>query len=142
MAAKARRWRRFMAKMITILHRLSKNKCIGRHTMGSTIVSESIKQDDTGWETLMNMKTPRLLTAMSCVLLFGSGVAHSHELPDQLGKVTFPTSCDPKVQPLFEAAVAMQHSYWFPEAHKTFNAVLDQDPSCAIAYWGIAVNYL
>jgi tetratricopeptide (TPR) repeat protein len=87
------------------------------------------------------MKTPRLVV-LSCALVLAAGAADSHDLPDQLGKVSFPTSCDPRVQPLFDAAVAMQHSYWFPEAHKTFNTVLERDPACAIAYWGLAVNYV
>jgi tetratricopeptide (TPR) repeat protein len=59
-----------------------------------------------------------------------------------VGKVTFPTSCDAKVQPTFEAAVAMLHSYWFPEADKAFNDVLQLDPGCAMAHWGLAVNSL
>jgi tetratricopeptide (TPR) repeat protein len=46
------------------------------------------------------------------------------------------------VQPLFERAVAMLHSYWFPEAQKAFNAVLKDDPQCAIAHWGLAVTFL
>jgi tetratricopeptide (TPR) repeat protein len=61
---------------------------------------------------------------------------------DKLGKVTFPTSCDPKVQSQFERGVAMLHSYWFIQARKTFEAVLQQDPNCAIAYWGIALDLL
>ncbi len=61
---------------------------------------------------------------------------------DIVGKVTFPTSCDPKVQALFERGVATLHSYWFPEATKTFDAVLKEDPGCAIAYWGKAVTLL
>jgi hypothetical protein len=59
-----------------------------------------------------------------------------------VGKVSFPTSCDPKVQALFERGVAMLHSYWFPEATKTFDAVLKDDPGCAMAYWGHAVTLL
>ena len=59
-----------------------------------------------------------------------------------VGSVSFPTSCDPKVQKTFERAVAMLHSYWFPEAAKTFNAVLRDDPQCAMAHWGLAVNLL
>ena len=62
--------------------------------------------------------------------------------PEKLGKVTFPTSCDAKVQAQFERGVAMLHSYWFVQARKIFEAVLQQDPSCAIAYWGIAVDLL
>lgn len=61
---------------------------------------------------------------------------------EQLGKVSFPTSCDPKVQAQFERGVAMLHSYWFTNARKTFEAVLQQDAGCAMAYWGIAVDYL
>src|SRR5437660_4792364 len=61
---------------------------------------------------------------------------------DKLGKVHFPTSCDPKVQAEFERGVAMIHSYWFIYARRTFEGVLQQDPSCAIAYWGIALDFL
>jgi len=61
---------------------------------------------------------------------------------EKLGKVTFPTSCDAKAQAQFERGVAMLHSYWFTEARKVFDAVIAQDPKCAMAYWGLAVNYL
>src|SRR5678815_3206522 len=61
---------------------------------------------------------------------------------EQLGKVTFPTSCDPKVQAQFERGVAMLHSYWFTEGGKVFDAVAKQDPNCVMAYWGYAVNLL
>ena len=43
------------------------------------------------------------------------GLAQAHDTDSQtgpLGKVSFPTSCDPKVQPAFERAVAMLHSFW------------------------------
>src|SRR5882672_10255169 len=61
---------------------------------------------------------------------------------EKLGKVTFLTSCDSRVQAEFERGVAMLHSYWFTESRKVFDAVVQQDPGCAIAYWGLAVNYL
>src|SRR6516162_9542650 len=61
---------------------------------------------------------------------------------EKLGKLSFPTSCDRKVQAEFERGVAMIHSYWFIYARRTFEGVLQQDPSCAIAYWGIALDYL
>jgi len=61
---------------------------------------------------------------------------------EKLGKLTFPTSCDAKVQAEFERGVAMIHSYWFLIARRTFENVLRQDPSCAIAYWGIALDLL
>jgi len=61
---------------------------------------------------------------------------------DKLGKVSFPTSCEAKVQAEFERGVAMVHSYWFLIARRTFEGVLREDPGCAIAYWGIALDLL
>ena len=69
------------------------------------------------------------------------GVAQAHDADSQsgpLGKVSFPTSCDPKVQPAFERAVAMLHSFWYSAGEKAFRDVLKDDPQCAIATWGIA----
>lgn len=65
--------------------------------------------------------------------------AHSAE---QLGKVSFPTSCDPAVQQQFERGVAMLHSFWYSAAEKTFREVVERDPSCAIARWGFASNIM
>ena len=62
--------------------------------------------------------------------------------PEQLGSVSFPTSCDPKVQTRFERGVALLHSFWFPEGRKAFLEVLEADPSCSIAYWGLGINRL
>jgi tetratricopeptide (TPR) repeat protein len=69
------------------------------------------------------------------------GISHAHETDSQtgkLGKVTFATSCDPRVQPAFERAVAMLHSFWYSAAEKAFRDVLKEDPQCAIATWGVA----
>ena len=69
------------------------------------------------------------------------GVAQAHDTDSQtgpLGKVSFATSCDPKVQASFERAVAMLHSFWYSAGEKAFRDVLVEDPKCAIATWGIA----
>jgi hypothetical protein len=42
------------------------------------------------------------------------------------------------VQPQFDRAVAMLHSFWFQQGEKAFREILESDPSCAIANWGIA----
>lgn len=62
--------------------------------------------------------------------------------PEKLGKVVFATSCDPTVQVQFERGVALLHSFWFSEGRTAFEGILKQDPQCAIAYWGLAVNLL
>jgi tetratricopeptide (TPR) repeat protein len=60
--------------------------------------------------------------------------------PDKLGRVHFKTSCSPEAQKQFERALAMLHSFFFPETVKAFTAIPATDPSCAIAYWGIAIS--
>jgi tetratricopeptide (TPR) repeat protein len=86
--------------------------------------------------------TMRITSAISALVFIVVLPLSSHAQQDKLGNVTFRTSCDPSVQGQFERGVAMLHSYWFTEARKVFDAVLQQDPSCVIAYWGLAVNYL
>jgi tetratricopeptide (TPR) repeat protein len=35
----------------------------------------------------------------------------------------------------------MVHSFWFGEARKTFEAAAAADPSCGVAYWGVALTH-
>jgi tetratricopeptide (TPR) repeat protein len=77
--------------------------------------------------------------SLMAAALTGSASAQQDE---KLGKVSFPASCEPSVQAEFERGVAMLHSYWFNYARKTFEGVLQRDPACAMAYWGIAVDLL
>jgi hypothetical protein len=59
---------------------------------------------------------------------------------ERLGEVSFPISCSPAAQTQFNRAVAMQHSFFFPETVKAFSAIVEKEPSCAMAYWGIAIS--
>lgn len=65
---------------------------------------------------------------------------HRHAAPETLGSVDFRTSCKPSVQIEFNRAVALTHSFQFGPAIKGFRHVLDVDPGCSIAYWGIALG--
>ncbi len=58
---------------------------------------------------------------------------------DALGTVHFETTCSAEAQPRFNRAVALLHSFWFPAAIDAFNDVLELDPACAMAEWGIAM---
>src|SRR5256886_10688256 len=39
----------------------------------------------------------------------------------------------------FERALAQLHSFDFPDTLKSFAAIPQTDPGCAISYWGLAV---
>jgi predicted Zn-dependent protease len=81
------------------------------------------------------VKPTRLFLLVSLLTLLFVSRADAQE---KLGNVSFPTSCDRKVQAQFDRAVAMLHSFWFQQGEKAFREVLERDPSCAIANWGIA----
>ena len=59
---------------------------------------------------------------------------------EQLGTVSFPTSCSPDVQEGFERGVALLHSFWYEESEKQFLDVAQRDPSCGMAQWGLAMS--
>src|SRR6185312_15045227 len=85
-----------------------------------------------------------LCLALSALSLAGSADdQHHHDAydPNHLGKVSFPTSCEARVQPDFEKGVALLHSFWYEEARKQFAAVAQEDPKCSMAYWGVAMSH-
>jgi tetratricopeptide (TPR) repeat protein len=66
--------------------------------------------------------------------------SHSHPAPEKLGTVHFGSSCAPAVQGQFDRAVALLHSFAYDSAAKAFRDIAAQDPSCAIAHWGVAMS--
>src|SRR5258708_4132904 len=89
------------------------------------------------------MTRKKLAVAISASFLLASPfAARSHDAggPEggKLGKISFPTSCSPEVQPTFERAVAMLHSFWYNLAEKTFADMLAKDPGCTVSAWGYA----
>ncbi len=64
---------------------------------------------------------------------------HHHQI-GQLGRVVFPVSCTPEARQRFEHAMALLHSFWWEEGDRAFGQVLEADSSCAMAYWGKALN--
>ena len=93
-------------------------------------------------ERAMKRQSRRTLCAAGLITAALASGAFAQQQEEKLGTLSFPTSCDPKVQAEFERGVAMIHSYWFLVARRVFEGVLQQDPGCAIAYWGIAMDLL
>jgi hypothetical protein len=60
----------------------------------------------------------------------------------QLGSVQFATSCSPAIQADFNRSVAMYHSFWWEPAREAFGAIAAADPSCGMAYWGLALSWV
>jgi hypothetical protein len=85
-----------------------------------------------------------IVVAASMLVVLGQGrVAvqdHAHESGGTFGTVHFETSCSAAVQAEFDRAVAMLHSFFYPETEKAFRAIAEREPSCAMAFWGVAIS--
>ncbi|MBA8886677.1 tetratricopeptide (TPR) repeat protein [Dokdonella fugitiva] len=91
----------------------------------------------------MNRHRTTILVLLCAYAAGVSAQAHehaSHPAPEVLGSVTFATTCAASVQPRFERALALLHSFTYTEAEKGFRDVVAADPKCAIAHWGVAMS--
>jgi hypothetical protein len=63
-----------------------------------------------------------------------------HSAREHIGSVHIPISCSQDAQRQFDRAVAILHSFFYPETVKAFSAIAQAEPSCAMAYWGAAIS--
>jgi hypothetical protein len=103
----------------------------------------------------MNRSIRRLLLASACFTIGSVAGASSPSRAEQqtehaghqtaatvenFGEVNFPISCSATAQQQFNRAVAILHSFFYEEAQKAFKALADNEPGCAMAYWGEAMS--
>ena len=79
-------------------------------------------------------------------LSFGAAAAaqddqHGHDLT-RLGTVDFTVGCSAAAQESFNRAMALYHSFAWPEAAAAFTGIAASDPSCGMAHWGRAMVML
>jgi hypothetical protein len=89
------------------------------------------------------MKATRLAVFVTLSALCCVSAAKAQEKvaqAEQLGTVHFSVSCSGAAQQQFDRAVALLHSFFFPETVKAFTAVTDSEPTCAMGYWGLAMS--
>ena len=58
----------------------------------------------------------------------------------QFGELKFSLSCNYETRPTFDLGMALLHSFQYTEAEKAFVKVIDADPNCPMAYWGVAMS--
>ncbi len=81
--------------------------------------------------------------AASAHLVADDSAGHAEAYPgERLGQVSFAVSCAPSVRAEFSRGVALLHDFWYEEARPQFEKILQADPRCAMAHWGIAMSVL
>jgi hypothetical protein len=80
--------------------------------------------------------------SLAALTLSSSQPLFAQSEADQLGTVNFKTSCNEVAQRRFDRGMRYQHSYWYLNAQEVFEEAIKADPTCAMAYWGIALTLM
>ncbi|MDE1465909.1 tetratricopeptide repeat protein [Spartinivicinus poritis] len=57
-----------------------------------------------------------------------------------IGKIEFPISCSDDARQKFERALVLLHHMMYAQAKEHFTDLTQQEPNCAMAYWGVAMT--
>jgi hypothetical protein len=57
----------------------------------------------------------------------------------EFGLVNFESDCSEKVNADFNIAIELLHSFEYDESEKVFSKIINAEPDCAMAYWGVAM---
>src|SRR5690349_5938789 len=95
-----------------------------------------------GSDTMGRISSLCGVAALALLATTDGQVARAQASDDKLGKVHFVTSCNAGAQADFDRAMLYQHSFWYRASQKAFESALAKDPTCAIAWWGIALSLL
>ncbi len=94
--------------------------------------------------------TGSLISAVTAALLMCTVTMaqHQHHMHDDLpvrpdthiGDVNFGVACEESVQSEFDEALGMMHHMMYVASRSAFEEIIEQDPDCAMAYWGVATT--
>jgi tetratricopeptide (TPR) repeat protein len=81
-----------------------------------------------------------ILISFAAVALAAIGPDNAHDHGSRLGKLHFESSCSADAHAQFETGLRWLHSFEYQESELSFARAAAADPSCAMAYWGIAMS--
>ncbi|MBO9632876.1 MAG: hypothetical protein J7578_07130 [Chitinophagaceae bacterium] len=84
-------------------------------------------------------QTPSKALISSLQLKRGSLISCGPAL-NKFGSVQFSISGNKKSKEAFELGLKLLHSFEYDEAEKVFSTIIDEQPDCAMAYWGVAMS--
>lgn len=89
---------------------------------------------------MRRIEVSRWIVLLSSTVCLSAHRALAADASD-VGQVHFPVSTTAPAQEKFNRAIAMLHSFWYEELDDAFSQVSSDDPSCGMAYWGLAMSY-
>jgi tetratricopeptide (TPR) repeat protein len=103
----------------------------------------------------MTRSTRFAITTFACVIIASAAGGAKTALADDpdihgdhtavageelLGTVDFGVSCAEPTQPAFDRALGFLHHMMYEQARSGFEGIVETDPECAMAHWGIATT--
>ena len=82
----------------------------------------------------------RIFALLIVIAILSPATAREQQGEVEAIQVAFETSCSDFVAQKFNHAVTMLHSFEYLETDCMFREILEQDPGCAMARWGIAMS--
>src|SRR4051812_1026321 len=82
-----------------------------------------------------------LVAGLTCLTTATFAQSHDHGMA-RLGTVEFKVDCSAPAQAQFNTAMALYHSFAWPQAVAAFKAIAATDPACGMAHWGLAMSLL
>src|SRR5688572_4131738 len=79
-----------------------------------------------------------LLAAIAATTLAAAPPSSS---PSKLGRLDFKVTGSAACQARFSEGALALHSFFYEQAHESFQAAAKADPRCAMAHWGDALSY-
>ncbi len=80
------------------------------------------------------------LAAASLNLKRGDIISCGPQQGESFGTVLFDATVPADLKKEFNTGIALLHSFEYDEAEKMFAKVIDKEPACAMAYWGVAMS--
>jgi hypothetical protein len=87
-----------------------------------------------------NKNESQTLAAASVELKRGEIISCGPQQAESFGTVAFDATVPRALQKDFNTAIALLHSFEYDEAEKMFARVIDKEPGCAMAWWGVAMS--
>ena len=78
-------------------------------------------------------------TVLALAVLPMSGLASDQDV-SVLGSVSFPTTCNAQANATFQEGLTLLHHMMYVQAEEIFNKGIEQDDSCAMLHWGVAMS--
>ena len=87
-----------------------------------------------------NKKTEPSAEMISTIHLKRGAIIACGPPSQEFGAVSFALSAGDAIKKDFNMAMALLHSFEYDESEKAFARIIDEDPGCAMAYWGVAMS--